>query len=115
MVSANRAYQQLKPELITARIQSNCKTCASMVSTVEDYKSKNQVYKGDFVTPKNVTIATFEGVTAKTFVSTETLTSTVLDAKGSVVETIPSDSGNYSFSLSWIAGQWKVTEIQSVA
>ncbi|WP_295695803.1 hypothetical protein, partial [Lapillicoccus sp.] len=73
------------------------------------------VYKGDFVTPTNVTIATFSSGSAKTFVSTKTPASTVVGSDGAVVETVPADSSNYSFFLTWTSNQWKIAEIQGVA
>lgn len=86
-----------------------------MTSTVEGYAVKKLHYRGSFVSPVSLAVQSTAGAKVKVFMTTKTAPSTVVDAAGKTVETIPADSGSFVFSLEWTANAWRVSSIQSSA
>jgi hypothetical protein len=87
-----------------------------MVTSINDWRSKNQRYIGTFVNPVNVTIFAFPGDnTARVLLTTKTDGSKVVDSNGAVVETFPAESGNVIYALSFQNQQWTVETIKAAA
>ena len=112
---ANVSYNELKPEIVVALALPECKTCNAMVEQVKDYLSRGQRYQGDFVRPTVTTIATFEGNDAKTFVTSDTKGSKVVDSRGNTVKEVPAAKGNLSVFLKFASGEWRISEIKTAA
>jgi hypothetical protein len=113
---ANKAYRTLDVAEIQTMYNANCKACASIPDSVNEWKSKGYTYDGNFATPSLVTISAFPGDgTAKVFVRSQNATGKVKNSQGSVVETVPPEDSQSSVFLRYNYGSWLVEEIKVAA
>jgi len=115
MSQANASFHELKPELVAALALPECKTCNAMIEQVKEYTALDRRYEGEFVHPTVTTIATLEGDDAKTFVTSDTKGSKVIDSQGNTVKELPPARGNLSVFLKFVPGGWRISEIKAAA
>jgi hypothetical protein len=115
VAEANAAYKQLTPERLSPLFLTSCKTCSAMTAQIKDYISRGEHLEGDFVTPTFVTIAQFDGGQAKTFMSTDTKATRVVDVHGSTVREVAPSKANGSIFLEFREGRWVLTDLKVAA
>ena len=112
LAKANAAYSASDSHLYQDLVLASCKTCSAMTSTLEGYRAKQYRYVGDFVTPVNVTISTFNGSDVGALVSTDTKASKVYAPDGSLVQEVAAAKGNIVVQLMRDANDWRVSGIK---
>ena len=115
LTQANAAYKQLKPELLSPLVRPACKTCSAMTAQIQTYIAQGQRLEGDFVTPTFVTIAQIDGDDAKTFMSTDTKATKVVDANGATIRQIAPNKANGSIFLKFTASGWQIEDFKVAA
>ena len=115
LTQANAAYKQLKPELLSPLVRPACKTCSAMTAQIQAYIAQGQRLEGDFVTPTFVTIAQIDGDDAKTFMSTDTKATKVVDANGATIRQIAPNKANGSIFLKFTASGWQIEDFKVAA
>lgn len=110
----NRSFAETNPDLLTPLVLSTCKTCAGMTSAIEEYRSKNFRYVGEYVSATNITWATDSAGVTKVLASTDQKGAKVLNLQGRLVREVPPSRGNLSVQLRYDSG-WRIAEIQAAA
>lgn len=108
----NTAFTTRDPQSVAKLSTSQCKTCSAIVGQIQEYLAKGQTYDGEFFHITSNTVATFSGTSAKTFIRTDSRGAKIRDSGGTVVRTVPAQSGSGTISLNYTGGQWRVTAVQ---
>lgn len=110
----NRSYSSMTPEPIVALSARDCRGCAIMRDSVQQWKQRGYRYVGDFITPTVVTISAFPGdQTAKVLVTSKTAESRLLTASNSVAQVFPAEDANSVVSLNYREGRWATSEVKA--
>ena len=110
----NRGYSSMTPEPIVALSATDCRGCAIMRDSVQQWKQQGYHYVGDFITPTLVTVSAFPGdQTAKVLVTSKTAESKLLTATNSVVQVFPAEDANSVVSLNYQGGRWLASEVKA--
>ena len=83
-----------------------------MTTTLDGYRANQYRYEGDFVTPVNATISSFNGSDVGVLVSTDTKASKVYASDGSLVQEIAAAKGNIVVQLMRDGNRWRVSGIK---
>jgi Family of unknown function (DUF6318) len=109
---ANAAYRSSDSGLYQDLVLPTCKTCASMTSTLDGYRSKQYRYVGDFVSPISIDLNSFDDSGVSVRVATDTGVSKVFASNGSLVEEVPAAKGTVAVQLERDGDQWRVSGIK---
>ena len=109
---ANAAYRSSDSGLYQDLVLPTCKTCSSMTSTLDSYRSKQYRYVGDFVSPISIDLNSFDDSGVSVRVATDTGVSKVFASNGSLVEEVPAAKGTVAVQLERDGDQWRVSGIK---
>jgi hypothetical protein len=108
------AFATLNPDMLRGLVLPECRSCSGAISSIEDYRERQERYDGKYAAFTSSVFASSDAGVTKVLAHSETAGAKVVDSRGSIVRTIPPQSGNLSVQLKFDQ-QWRVAEVQGVA
>jgi hypothetical protein len=110
----DEAFATLDSHTLKAVALPECKSCSGAISAIDGYRQRGERFVGQYAGFSAAVFASNTDGVTRVLAHSQTDGAKVIDGQGSLVRTIPAQSGNLSVQLRFDT-QWRVAEAQGTA